>query len=132
MLERLRLGLAPNKAFDAERAGSALRASMQRHALVEKTAHGLAQALAVAQDTAAAFAQGGGATPATLKDALTVQNMATTAQIILEACLARTETRSGHYRTDHPERNDAAFGRSFVQRQSGAASTFTPLAYAAE
>ena len=45
---------------------------------------------------------------------------------------ARTETRSGHCRTDHPKRNDAAFGRSFVQRQSSVASTFTPLAYAAE
>jgi succinate dehydrogenase/fumarate reductase flavoprotein subunit len=131
VIERLRLALAPCKDFNAELAGSALRASMQHHALVEKNARGLGEALAVARDTAAAFAQGGGATPATLTDALTVQNMATTAQIILEACLVRTETRSGHYRTDHPERDDAAFGRAFVQRQNGAASAFTPLAYAA-
>ena len=60
---------------------------------------------------------------------LTLQNMATTASIILEACLARRETRSGHLRTDFLERDDEAFGLAFAQTRADSRSRFTPLAY---
>jgi len=43
-------------------------------------------------------------------DALTIDNMATTAAVIVEACIERRESRSSHYRTDRPERDDARFG----------------------
>ena len=78
------------------------------------------------------MAQGGGATPATLNEVLTVQNMATTASIILQACLERRETRSGHMRKDYLQRDDAAYGNAFVQTLAAdGRSRFKPLAYPA-
>lgn len=131
-IARLRQALAPNHDMDPARSADELRAAMQRHALVEKSAEGLNAALGVARRIEAQWAVGGGATVRTLHEALTLQNMATSAQIILEACLARRETRSGHLRTDFPDRDDADFGHAFVQRRgSDGRSTFTPLAYPA-
>lgn len=132
VVERLRLALRPNIHFDAADAATLVRAAMQRHALVEKSATGLQEALGVALSVSDALAHGGGATPATVKDVLTVDNMATTATIILQACLAREETRSGHYRTDHPVGKDREFGHAFIQRRSGNTSQFTAMAYAPE
>lgn len=131
-IARLHQALSPNRGADPARSASELRAAMQRHALVEKNAKGLHAALDVARRIDQQWSVGGGATPRTLHDALTLQNMATSAQIILEACLERRETRSGHLRTDFPERDDAGFGHAFVQRRgSDGRSTFTPLAYPA-
>lgn len=131
-IARLARALAPNTRFDPARSADELRAAMQRHALVEKNAAGLGEALDVARWIEAETAHGGGATARTLQDVLTVQNMATTAQIILEACLERRETRSGHLRTDFPERDDAAFSHAFVQRRGDdGRSAFAPLAYPA-
>ncbi|MEY3268635.1 MAG: hypothetical protein RL480_1395, partial [Pseudomonadota bacterium] len=132
VVERLRLALAPNADVDLAGSVQRLQAAMQRHALVEKSEAGLKEALKVAHGIEAALAQGGGATPATLNEVLTVQNMATTASIILQACLERRETRSGHMRTDYLQRDDAAYGRAFVQTlAAGGRSRFTPLAYPA-
>jgi len=132
VVERLRLALAANAAFDAAGSARRLQAAMQRHALVEKSEAGLNQALEVARGIEVSLGQGGGATPATLHEVLTVQNMATTASIILEACLARRETRSGHLRTDFLQRDDEAYGHAFVQtRAQDGRSRFTPLAYPA-
>ncbi|MEJ8827041.1 FAD-binding protein [Variovorax humicola] len=131
VVQRLRNALAPNAGIDVAGSARQLQAAMQRHALVEKNEAGLTQALQVARDIDASLASGGGATPATLNDVLTLQNMATTAAVIVEACLARRETRSGHLRTDHLERNDAAYGHAFVQtRSEDGTSRFEPLAYA--
>lgn len=82
------------------------------------------------QDIEAALAQGGGATAATLQQALTLENMATTARIILHACRARKESRSGHYRTDFPERDDARFGTAWAMRREGGGIAMQPIAYA--
>lgn len=132
VVERLRNALAPNAGIDLAGSARQLQAAMQRHALVEKTEAGLNQALALARGIEAALAKGGGATAQTLQEVLTLQNMATTASIILEACLARRETRSGHLRTDYLERDDAAYGRAFVQtRADDGSSRFAPLAYPA-
>ena len=40
--------------------------------------------------------------------------MATTASVIVEACIERRESRSSHYRTDCPERDDARFGHALT------------------
>lgn len=132
VVQRLATALAANRDIDVEGSARRLQEVMQRHALVEKNETGLSEALALARDIEASLAQGGGAEPSTLPRVLTLQNMATTASIILEACLARRETRSGHLRTDFPERDDAAFGFAFVQtRSESGASRFTRLAYPA-
>jgi fumarate reductase (CoM/CoB) subunit A len=131
-IARLQLALKPNASFDAARDAAKLRQVMQRHVLVEKNAAGLTEALAVARRIEAEWEHGGGATPATLHGVLTTQNMATTARVIVEACLERRETRSGHLRTDFPQRDDATYGRAFVQqRAADGRSTFTPLEYPA-
>jgi len=130
VMARLRGALNPNLEIDKAGSTKRLQDAMQRYALVEKNETGLTQALMVARGIEASLAEGGGATLATLQEALTLQNMATTATIILEACLARRETRSGHFRTDYPERDDRNYGQAFVQtRAADGSSHFAPLAY---
>ena len=130
VVERLRQALAPNADLDVAGYAKQLQAAMQRYALVEKNEAGLMKALKVARDIEATLALGGGATVQSLPDVLTLQNMATTASVILEACLARRETRSGHLRTDYLQRDDAAYGHAFVQtRAKDGTSHFAPLAY---
>lgn len=131
VVERLRKALQPNPAFEVERSIHAIQQAMQRYVLVEKSESGLKKALAIAEQTADDFSEGGNATAATLSQALTADNMATTAQIIVQACLARRETRSGHYRTDYPARDDVQFGMAFSQKLSAQGSSFHPVAYAA-
>ncbi|MGF6936143.1 succinate dehydrogenase/fumarate reductase flavoprotein subunit [Paraburkholderia sp. UCT70] len=109
---RLGTALKPNVWFDAQRIASVLRAAMQAHCLVEKTESGLNIALAAAREARAQFAAGGAATPPQVIDALTIDNMATTAEVILQACIERRESRSSHYRTDFPQRDDARFGHA--------------------
>jgi fumarate reductase (CoM/CoB) subunit A len=129
VVERLHRALRPNRGFDPARAATELQAGMQRHALVEKTEAGLQEPLALAQQITSTVAEGGNATPRTLQQVLTVDNMATTAQIILQACIARRETRSGHYRTDHPERDDARFGVAYALRSEGAGFAISAIDY---
>ena len=129
VLERLRLALAANASFEASGAAETLRAAMQKHVLVEKEAAGLNKMLALAEGVGSEFSRGGGATPTSLPSVLTVQNMASTAEAIVRACLMRAETRSGHYRTDHPDRDDDAFGHALVQQRRGGACVFAPMKY---
>lgn len=132
VVERLSNALKPNIGIDIAGEAAKLQAAMQRYALVEKTETGLSEALAISRGIERALTAGGGATPANLQSVLTLQNMATTASVILEACLARRETRSGHLRTDCPELDDKNFGHAFVQiRQPNGNSRFTPLVYPA-
>ena len=114
LARRLEMALKPNASFDARRIASDLRAAMQAHCLVEKTESGLNIALAAAREARAAFAAGGGATPPQVIDALTIDNMATTADVIVQACIERRESRSSHYRTDCPERDDARFSHALT------------------
>lgn len=111
---RLELALKPNASFDAQRIATGLRHAMQTHCLVEKTEIGLKQALQVAREAREQFEAGGAATPQSAIDALTIDNMATTAAVIVEACIERRESRSSHYRTDCPERDDARFGHALT------------------
>lgn len=43
-----------------------------------------------------------------------LQNMITTAHLMLGAMLARRESRGVHFRSDYPERNDADFGKRMI------------------
>ncbi len=129
VVDRLARALRANSEVNPHAATTALQRAMQRHALVEKHEEGLKQALAVAQDIEAALAQGGGATADSLQQVLTLENMATTAHIILHACQARRESRSGHYRTDFPERDDSRFATAWSIRREGNAITMQAIAY---
>ena len=129
--ERLARAMRPNAGIDTARLVASLQQSMQRHALVEKNEAGLAQAQGVVRDIQSALEQGGGGNAATLGEVLTLDNMATTANLILEACRARQESRSGHYRTDHPDRDDARFGTAWGMRRDGSGFNLRPIPYAA-
>ena len=48
--------------------------------------------------------------------ALSVRNMAQASELVLGACLNRNETRSAHYRLDHPA-TDASLAHSFLVRR---------------
>lgn len=132
VLQRLARALRPNKEVSAAQMAVTLREAMQRHALVEKSDAGLGRAQEVAQGISSSLAAGGNARSATLAEALTLENMATTAHVILHACRARRESRSGHYRTDHPERDDARYGTAWAMRSEGGTISTRPLHYAAD
>lgn len=130
--QRLATGLRPNASIDTARMTAILQQAMQRHALVEKDEAGLASATALAQEIASQLSHGGGADAHTLGQVLTLDNMATTAHVILHACQARRESRSGHYRTDHPGRDDARFGTAWAMRREAGGIAMQPIAYAAD
>lgn len=129
VMHRLASALRPNAQLDAQRLVAMLQQSMQCHALVEKDEAGLARALGVVQDIEASLSQGGGGASSSLAQVLTLDNMATTARIILLACQARRESRSGHYRTDYPERDDARFGTAWAMRREGGGISLRPVEY---
>jgi succinate dehydrogenase/fumarate reductase flavoprotein subunit len=130
--QRLARALKPNANVDTARMAAALRDRMQREALVEKSEAGLGRALGLVQEVESALALGGNASRDSLPEALTLDNMATTARIILHACRERRESRSGHYRTDHPERDDAQYAVAWSMRREGAAIRMERVAYAAD
>lgn len=132
VVQRLQRALRPNSAVDTVRLAAALRETMQRDALVEKSEAGLSRALGLAREVESALAEGGNADQSTLQEALTLDNMATTARIILHACRERRESRSGHYRVDHPERDDPHFGTAWGMRRDGDGIAMRPIAYAAD
>lgn len=132
VVQRLAAARRPNPGIDPARLVAALQEAMQRHALVEKDETGLARAMEVVQQTEDALAIGGGADAARLPQVLTLDNMATTARIILHACRARRESRSGHYRTDYPDKDDARFGMAWAMQREGTGIGMRPIAYAAD
>ena len=128
-LDRLAHSLAkPEEPALAEMA-QALRAAMQRHCLVEKTATGLAETLALAEALDAAVAAAPGMRPETLPATLSRANLALCARLVLQACLHRDETRGAHNRVDCPGRDDARHRHSYVLQRQGEAATIAPLAY---
>lgn len=129
LVNRLELALRPNPGFSASRAASELRQAMQSHCLVEKTATGLQRALDVASAVLDQVRLGGAATPTAVMEALTIDNMATTSQVILEAVLHRKESRSSHYRTDFRERDDAAYGRAYAVVKEDTGMRFSAINY---
>jgi succinate dehydrogenase/fumarate reductase flavoprotein subunit len=132
VVQRLARALKPNGNVDAARMAAALRDTMQREALVEKSEAGLERALGLVQQIGSALAAGGNASRDSLAAALTLDNMATTAHIILHACRERRESRSGHYRIDYPERDDAQYAMAWSMRREGDAIRMERVAYAAD
>ena len=108
-----------------------VRDAMQRHCLVEKTAAGLEAALDVAR-----AAQREMAAPAlsaeTLVAGLSARNLALTSELVLSACLYRSETRGAHYRLDCPARDDARWAHSVTLRRDGERLVFGALRYATD
>lgn len=129
VVARLRSALTRNPEFDPGHLARELRSAMQRDALAEKSEGGLKRPMAIAERITELFKKGGNATPGNLAQVLTADNMATTAQIILHACLARRESRSGHFRTDYPERDDAQFGSAYSLRLDAGRVAVSPVNY---
>ncbi|MHA1159026.1 MAG: FAD-binding protein, partial [Alphaproteobacteria bacterium] len=79
-----------------------LRATMTAHLSVERTAVGMHQALAEIDAIAARCRSE------------RFRNSLAAARLIAVAAITRTESRGGHYRTDHPDKDDAWRRRSFT------------------
>lgn len=97
-----------NRVIDLDAIEQAIRRSMQRHCLVEKDETGLAEALESIR-AAKVELEDAPLTADTLMRGLGLRNMAGASEAVLRACLERRETRSGHFRTDHPEAHDEQF-----------------------
>lgn len=105
----------PGPKTDLKSLAASIRRTMQRECLVEKTGKGLRQAIDTVRGVRAEIEQSGSASPATLMEALSVRNMAQTSELLLSACLNRQETRSAHYRLDHPH-TEASLTHSYTVR----------------
>ena len=108
---------------------SQIREKMQRHCLVEKTHAGLSEALEAVLAARRELEADLALTPETVVEGLGARNLAYASELMLRACLHRRETRSGHYRLDHPDMNDADFRRSFVMRRDADATIIEPHDY---
>jgi succinate dehydrogenase/fumarate reductase flavoprotein subunit len=102
---------------------------MQEHCLVEKSGAGLGATLEAVVAARGELESGLSLAPESLIEGLSVRNLALASELVLRACLHRRETRSGHYRLDHPDRDDRAFRRSFLVRKDGDAVAIQPFDY---
>ncbi len=110
--------LRPGAPSDVGQLASQVRQTMQSECLVEKTRAGMESALATVREVRRQVEEEGRATLQTLVATLSVRNMAQACELVIAACLNRNETRSAHYRLDHPQ-TDAALAHSFVVRRAG-------------
>ena len=108
---------------------SNIRDKMQRHCLVEKSEEGLTEALDTVLAARREMETVPALTPDTVVEGLGARNLARTSELILRACLHRRETRSGHYRLDYPETDDAGYRLSFVMRRDGDGVAIDPCEY---
>jgi fumarate reductase (CoM/CoB) subunit A len=116
-LDGLQRLLRPGAPTDVAALARDVRRAMQSECLVEKTGTGLLSALDTVRRVRAELESDGRAGPDTLVEAVSVRNMAQASELVLSACLNRKETRSAHYRLDHPH-TEAALVHSFVVRRS--------------
>jgi succinate dehydrogenase/fumarate reductase flavoprotein subunit len=108
---------------------SQIREKMQRHCLVEKTRAGLSEALEAVLAARRELEADLALTPETVVEGLGARNLAQASELMLRACLHRRETRSGHFRLDHPDMNDTDYRRSFVMRRDADATIIEPHDY---
>jgi succinate dehydrogenase/fumarate reductase flavoprotein subunit len=97
--------LPTNRDIDLDAIERSIRHEMQHHCLVEKTEAGLNSALQAIQMAQSELKEVR-LTPETLLRGLGLRNMADASEVVLRACLERRETRSGHFRSDHPQTDD--------------------------
>lgn len=98
----------------------ALQELMSQHAAVTRSAAGLSEASASIASLAAGL---GDAHPYEVE----TRNLLTNAALMTAAALAREESRGTHFRSDHPERDDAAWRGHTVWRR-GDDPRYEPLA----
>jgi succinate dehydrogenase/fumarate reductase flavoprotein subunit len=118
-----------NTALDLNREADDLRAAIQRHCLVEKDEAGLSAVLAKARSMTDALKDGGSADTGNMADALTARNMAQAAELVAVTCLNRHESRSGHYRVDHPD-TDERYRKSFIVKRGANGPELVPHSFA--
>lgn len=106
----------PGAPTDTAGLAARIRRAMQSECLVEKTADGLRAALKTVREVRAELEADAGANLETLVAALSVRNMAQASELVLGACLNRNETRSAHYRLDHPT-TEPSMAHSFLVRR---------------
>lgn len=110
--------------------GDALRAGMQAHCLVEKNEADLSAVRELAHATRQAVEARLALAPETVASGLSLRNLALVAELVLNSCIARDETRGAHNRVDRPERDDARHGHSYVVTRDGEDGIeLRPLAY---
>jgi len=114
---------------DVKTMAAEIRRTMQRECLVEKTGKGLLNAIERVRGVRAELEAGASASPQTLMDVLSVRNMAQTSELLLSACLNRAETRSAHYRLDHPHTDTAMVHSYTLQRNHEGQPRFERLDY---
>lgn len=119
----------PGVGVDLAQLAGAVRKTMQKNCLVEKSAQGLNEALDVVLAVRSELDAGLALSPDTVVEGMSLHNLAQASELVLRACLNRTETRSAHYRLDYPHKDDAAHLHSYVLRRSGAEVSFDRLAY---
>jgi len=116
-------------ASDLSQMNAAIQSTMQKNCLVEKTAVGLESALDTVRAVKLELDSNLSVTTDSLVDGLSTRNLAQSSELILQACLHRKESRSGHYRVDHPERDDKGYLHSIVIQRKGEENAFSELHY---
>lgn len=106
-----------------------VRRIMQRNCLVEKTAAGLNAALETVLAVKTELDENPALTCDTLVHGLSARNLAQASELVLRACINREETRSAHYRLDHPARDDDHYMRSFIMKRVHNGTAVSPHQY---
>jgi L-aspartate oxidase len=95
--------------------------------LVERSADGLKRALSEIEAMQLdGLAELGAPDGLSTVRAFELRNGLITAEVVARACLERTESRGGHYRTDFPERDDATWLHALVVRHGDGGMDVVP------
>lgn len=124
-----RLLRRPGAPTDTAEPARRVRRAMQGECLVEKTGDGLREALKTVREVRAEMETDARASLDTLVATLSVRNMAQASELVLGACLNRNETRSAHYRLDHPHTESAMAHSVVVRRGNDGLPAFQRLDY---
>ncbi len=96
-----------------------LRESAYYNLLVARSAQGLNTFLSDVSAMRADASRLSVTTPASLVEALEVQNLLSLAEVEARVCLERTESRGSHYREDYPAQDDRSWVKSIIAKKVG-------------